>query len=151
MKIKVPLNTCFKIIEHHRQILEACMWDSNYLKPQISHCKNSDICKDVIGQTLFEVYLNESVELCRLKRSFSWVSIGNEMCLHGNWRECPFLNEDSIITYVGALARLYELRSELCGEPAGRNQNKCSQRIPVYQVQTFPMSCLAYSPHPLPL
>lgn len=111
MKIKVPLNTCFKIIEHHRQILEACMWDSNYLKPQISHCKNSDICKDAIGQTLFEVYLNESVELCRLKRSFSWVSIGNEMCLHGNWRECPFLNEDSIITYIGALARLCELRS----------------------------------------
>lgn len=55
------------------------------------------------------------------------------MSLHGHggrfvWAfgEGTILKEDSIVTYVGPLALLQELRSELCGEPAGSNGNNCS-------------------------
>ena len=47
--------------------------------------------------------------------------MGTDVCLCGYLGEGPFLKEGSMVTYIGPLTWLYELRSKLCEEPAERN------------------------------
>lgn len=36
-------------MEHHRQILEECIWNSNGFRSQFSHCRNLEMPKDRAG------------------------------------------------------------------------------------------------------